>query len=56
MALNYITDDPVFQGFQRAWTLGERQRTESDLTPWRGNRAGAGKSPPNGFPKTNRFE
>jgi len=39
-----------------SWWLGDRQRVETDLQPWRGNRAGAGKMPPNGFPKTNRFE
>ncbi|WP_424811730.1 DNA topoisomerase IV subunit A [Roseococcus sp. YIM B11640] len=37
------------------WQLGERTRTEMDLTAWRGNRAGAGKLPPNGFPRANRF-
>jgi topoisomerase-4 subunit A len=37
------------------WWLGERVRTEPDLKPWSGNRAGAGKMPPNGFPKSNRF-
>ena len=37
------------------WMLGDRQRLETDLTAWRGNRAGAGKAPPNGFPKTGRF-
>jgi topoisomerase-4 subunit A len=46
--------------FRRAdgltWTLGGRTRTETDLRPWAGNRAGAGKQPPNGFPKANRFE
>jgi topoisomerase-4 subunit A len=39
-----------------AWRLGDRVRVETDLAPWRGNRAGAGKLPPNGFPKSNRFE
>ncbi|MBP0465801.1 DNA topoisomerase IV subunit A [Roseomonas sp. PWR1] len=39
-----------------SWTLGGRTRTETDLRPWAGNRAGAGKSPPNGFPRGNRFE
>jgi topoisomerase-4 subunit A len=39
-----------------SWTLGERTRTEADLRPWLGNRAGAGKAPPNGFPRGNRFE
>ncbi|WP_137125271.1 DNA topoisomerase IV subunit A [Roseomonas sp. HF4] len=38
------------------WTLGGRTRTETDLRPWLGNRAGAGKAPPNGFPRGNRFE
>lgn len=37
------------------WKLGERVRTETDLRAWRGNRAGVGKSPPNGFPTGNRF-
>ncbi|MFC7477672.1 DNA topoisomerase IV subunit A [Dankookia sp. GCM10030260] len=39
-----------------SWALGDRQRLETDLTTWRGNRAGAGKAPPNGFPKSGRFE
>jgi topoisomerase IV subunit A len=38
-----------------SWRLGDRVRVEQDVTPWRGNRAGAGKLPPNGFPKSNRF-
>jgi topoisomerase-4 subunit A len=38
-----------------SWRIGERVRTESDLTTWRGSRAGAGKQPPNGFPRSNRF-
>jgi len=37
------------------WKIGERVRLETDLTTWRGNRAGAGRQPPNGFPKSNRF-
>jgi topoisomerase-4 subunit A len=39
-----------------SWRLGDRVRVEADITPWRGNRAAAGKLPPNGFPKSNRFE
>lgn len=39
-----------------SWLLGERTRTETDLRAWVGNRAGAGKAPPNGFPRSNRFE
>lgn len=32
-----------------------RTRTESDLTEWKGPRAGAGKMAPRGFPRDNRF-
>jgi topoisomerase-4 subunit A len=39
-----------------SWRLGDRVRVEQDITSWRGNRAGAGRLPPNGFPKSNRFE
>lgn len=38
-----------------SWWLGEKVRTEMDIQPWRGNRAGAGRLPPNGFPRSNRF-
>jgi topoisomerase-4 subunit A len=38
-----------------SWRQGERTRTESDLRPWLGPRAGAGRMAPNGFPKSNRF-
>ena len=38
-----------------AWRLGERMRTETDLRYWLGERGQAGKQPPNGFPKSNRF-
>ena len=34
---------------------GGRTRTETDTTPWRGNRAGAGKAPPHGFPRDGKF-
>jgi topoisomerase-4 subunit A len=42
-----------------SWTLGGesgRTRTEGDLTPWRAARGAAGRMPPNGFPRTNRFD
>ena len=39
-----------------SWALGERTRVETDLRTWVGSRAGAGKAPPNGFPRSNRFE
>jgi topoisomerase-4 subunit A len=41
-----------------SWSLGGesgRTRTESDLTPWRAARGAAGRMPPLGFPRTNRF-
>ncbi len=38
-----------------SWPSGERVRTETDLTPWRGKRASAGRLPPRGFPRSNRF-
>jgi topoisomerase-4 subunit A len=37
------------------WKLGEKTRTETDLRTWLGERAQAGKLPPNGFPKNGRF-
>ena len=39
-----------------SWALGERTRVETDLRAWIGSRAGAGKAPPDGFPRSNRFE
>lgn len=38
-----------------SWESGSRIRTEIDITPWLGKRSGAGKIPPVGFPKDNRF-
>lgn len=41
-----------------SWTMGGdsgRTRTETDLTPWRAARGAAGRMPPNGFPRDNRF-
>jgi topoisomerase-4 subunit A len=32
-----------------------RTRTETDLEPWRDARGAAGRLPPNGFPRDNRF-
>ncbi len=37
------------------WRLGDKVRTETDLRPWLGDRAQAGKLPPNGFPRSGRF-
>jgi topoisomerase-4 subunit A len=42
-----------------SWALGGesgRTRTESDLSPWRAARGAAGRMPPIGFPRNNRFD
>jgi topoisomerase IV subunit A len=39
-----------------SWQMGGgKTRTETDMTEWLAKRAGAGKRPPYGFPKNNRF-
>ncbi|MFA5966407.1 MAG: DNA topoisomerase IV subunit A [Sphingomonas sp.] len=41
-----------------SWAMGGdsgRTRTETDLTAWRAARGAAGRMPPNGFPRDNRF-
>ena len=41
-----------------SWAMGGdtgRTRTEADLTPWRAARGAAGRMPPVGFPRDNRF-
>ena len=41
-----------------SWAMGGdsgRTRTELDLGPWRAARGAAGRMPPNGFPRDNRF-
>jgi topoisomerase-4 subunit A len=38
------------------WRYGGGFRMEVDLREWQGNRAGAGRPPPQGFPRSNRFE
>jgi topoisomerase-4 subunit A len=38
-----------------SWRLGDKNRTESNLKDWLGQRAQVGRMPPNGFPKSNRF-
>ena len=37
------------------WRIGEKTRTEQKLTEWLGARASAGRLPPNGFPRGNKF-
>jgi len=42
-----------------SWALGGetgRMRTETDLTPWRAARGAAGRMPPIGFPRANKFD
>ena len=40
-----------------AWSIGGgRTRTETHLKDWIGKRAAAGRLPPKGFPKTNKFD
>ena len=41
-----------------SWAMGGetgRTRSETDLTPWRAARGAAGRMPPTGFPRDNRF-
>jgi topoisomerase-4 subunit A len=38
------------------WRSGARTRTETDLRPWLGKRSQAGRLPPKGFPRNNRFD
>jgi topoisomerase-4 subunit A len=41
-----------------SWAMGGdtgRTRTETDLTPWRVARGAAGRMPPLGFPRDNKF-
>jgi topoisomerase IV subunit A len=39
-----------------SWQLGDRIRIENELTEWMGKRGSTGRMPPNGFPKSNKFE
>jgi topoisomerase-4 subunit A len=38
-----------------SWRLGDKVRNETNLRDWIGERAQAGRLPPNGFPRTPRF-
>ncbi|HSE75701.1 MAG TPA: DNA topoisomerase IV subunit A [Dongiaceae bacterium] len=38
-----------------SWRLGEKTRTETNLRDWIGERAQAGRLPPQGFPRGNKF-
>jgi topoisomerase-4 subunit A len=51
-----LSDVRVFRKAEGlSWRLGDKTRTETDLRNWTGERAQAGRLPPNGFPKNNRF-
>lgn len=54
-----LSDAVVFRlGEGLSWTLGGesgRVRTETDLSQWRAARGAAGRMPPIGFPRSNRF-
>ncbi len=45
----FVADDGL------TWRLGDKTRTEPKLTEWLGERGGAGKMVPSGFPKTGKF-
>ena len=38
-----------------SWKTGEKTRTETDLMAWEGKRAQAGRLPPKGFSRSNKF-
>jgi len=52
-----LADIAVFDSAKGlSWQAGGgRVRTETDLTTWHARRGGAGKLPPNGFPRPARF-
>jgi topoisomerase-4 subunit A len=52
--LSDLTTFDMAKGLSWA-AAGDRTRTEVDMTPWLGKRAGVGKLPPHGFPRDNRF-
>lgn len=38
-----------------SWTSGRRESSEKNMKPWLAQRAGQGKIPPTGFPRSNTF-
>jgi topoisomerase-4 subunit A len=52
-----LADAKVFRAEEGlTWRQGEnRTRTETDIVPWRGPRGGAGRTVPQGFPRSGRF-
>ncbi len=52
-----VSDAKVFRkNAGLTWKIGDRQRTETDLADWIGSRGNAGRLPPTGFPRSNRFD
>ncbi len=51
-AITFVLDDGL------SWPMGggERTRTETDIWQWKVARGAAGRMPPQGFPKNNRFD
>jgi topoisomerase IV subunit A len=51
-----LADAKVFSKAEGlSWKLGDKIRTEMNLHDWLGERAQAGRLPPNGFPRSGRF-
>jgi topoisomerase-4 subunit A len=51
-----ISDAKTFKRSEGlSWRHGTGQRTESNIKDWIGERAQAGRLPPNGFPRGNKF-
>jgi topoisomerase-4 subunit A len=52
-----MADIKVFTlAYGLTWKLGDKTRTETKLIDWLGARAQTGRLPPNGFPKSGKFE
>jgi topoisomerase-4 subunit A len=53
----FVADAKIFtMADGLTWKLGDRVRTETDLRTWLAERGGAGSLPPNGFPRSLKFE
>jgi topoisomerase IV subunit A len=51
-----LADVTVFRAAEGLrWLEGSRTRTFTEMAEWQGNRAGAGRTVPKGFPRANRF-
>ncbi len=51
-----LADAKIFTASEGlSWRSGERTRTHGDLDPWTARRGKAGRLPPSGFPRSNRF-